>query len=247
MAPAHGVRSRLRRRFVHPLRVIGGSAAALVLAVAALVALTGDRASEPPTDAAGTSLTPLAPPEPLAADGAVLPSSIERGLEIRTVPAVRDFQVVVDGTTFATDAEGVIAEPRLRGRVSVQVLGYRAEPPLLGVTFRGWSDGSTDLDRDIDLDTTGPLQIGVETAYRATVLVGDDDGLVANVAPQRFGSALGTVALRPGEPTWVTAQWAEPTEGGFIARTVEYAYEDDRSQVFTATPEVLWSVRPARP
>jgi len=168
------------------------------------------------------------------------------GIRIQAVPALRDIQVMIDGTSFTTNADGVIDAPEIRGSVSVRYLGYSASPPLQQVGFRTWSDGSTAPSRRLDADGQGHVSLGVDLRYRVTVRVSGANGSPSTKLTA--SSAVETLTFTDGSTRWVLSQRGELSEDRLTVKRVVYSFDPPRGgsaqkQRFTAGPEDLWLVK----
>lgn len=172
---------------------------------------------------------------------------------IQTVPAVRDVIVAVDGREVATDSSGAIELGPGDADATIEILGIRSDPPLERVEFMAWSDGSTVAARRLD-GVAGPtVQVGLRVQRRVVVTAGPAS---TSSTTLELTSGAGPIEVAVGEPVWVTALRAVPSDTGlvaeeltYVARTVgtETASRPVEPQRFVASPEAIWVVTGSRP
>lgn len=165
---------------------------------------------------------------------------------LQTVPVIRDLVVVVDGTRYATSADGTIAVPPEHRGGTVTVVGVNALPALLEASFTGWVDGNTSPTRSL-ADVDGPVAVlGFTVSYRVQVVAG-----IAAEGTVAFDSDAGPVELPIGVPTFVPAVRATNRDGSLATETIAYRTRELRrgtasasipSATFVAGPEARWNV-----
>lgn len=212
---------------------------------ATTAATTPPPATTAPTTPPPATTAPTTPPPDSTAPATAAAARVE---VIQTVPALRDFIVIIDGEPFATNSAGRIAVPDSASQGTIEVIGIRNEPPLWQVVFTSWSDGSTETARALD-SIAGPVaQIGllVSTRVIATAQppVSGESSLVVSAADWTF-----TVPL--DQPQWLPSARAVPAAGGLQEENFSYTatalLTDDGTQVlvaqsFHATPEAVWVI-----
>lgn len=197
---------------------------------------------------AGATPVAATPATASSVAGATRASSRPEVAALQTVPALRDVIVVVNGKRYVTAADGTIDIAPADRHGTVEVIGLRADPPLVQATFSTWLDGVTDAQRPLD-DVDGPVaMLGFSVAYRVQVAAGTAaDGTVT------FDSAGGPVQLTVGQPTFVTAARAAMGDGTMHVESLTYTARtltrgpssaSINPVTFTPTPEALWRVVP---
>jgi len=197
---------------------------------------------------APTSTTPTTAPVPPAT---AAPVSTPAGLAepavttIRTVPAVRDVILDIDGRQVATDAAGTVTVTADEADAIVTVIGTVAEPAVQTATFGMWADGSTEPERSLDT-VAGPVaEIGL--LVRSRVVVAAVDPRAAGTTAT-FDTPFGAVDLELGAPAWVPATVAVASADGLVATDLTYSLRGlsdgsaSSAQTFRPTPEATWRI-----
>lgn len=192
-----------------------------------------------------SSTTAPAAPRPSGPTSTPIPQT-GPGVQIKVVPAVRDVQVMVDGTLYTTTSDGLVEAPGARGTVQVAFVGYSVIPALQEVAFDAWSDGLTTPSRTLDAGGHGHISLAIDVRYRVTVtLTPSAPGAISLTA----SSPVGPVQFTNGSRRWVLAQRGERSGAEIVARTITYSFDPPHGapagqrQEFTAGPEALWTVR----
>lgn len=220
---------------VTPILVDDGGGAETPPPATSVEASATTEATVPPEASTTTSTTEVPP----SSDPATEP--VAPVLRVRVVPAVRDVGVMIDGTRYDSDADGLIEAPVADAEAEVTVVGYTVTPALQQITFTGWDDGSDEASRT--LPPTGvddEVALGVEVSYRITAAASGASAIVLR------GDDGAPEALAPDTPTWVPARRAVPgPDGGLTTEELSYEVEvagQAQPDRFTPTPEALLDV-----
>lgn len=114
---------------------------------------------------------------PGVATAAVAPASLYSSLVIETVPVIEDARVIVDGTTYLTDATGTVAIPTVSGDHRVDILPPARHPAYASVSFSRWMDGIAQADRVITISPgTHQMKVGFEVSQSIAIRFTDEAG-----------------------------------------------------------------------
>jgi hypothetical protein len=184
--------------------------------------------------------------------GADAPTSVSANhaevTTLQVVPAIRNVIVVVNSTSYATNADGTITLAAADRHGTAQVVGLNATPALEQVSFTGWGDGDSAPARSLD-SVDGPVALlGFDVRDHVQANAG---AIAAGEATINFASAAGPIVLTVGVPQWVLKVHAVATPTGLSAQPVVYtATSLTRGATtvalsratFTPAPEAIWVV-----
>lgn len=112
-----------------------------------------------------------------AAAVAVAPDSPFATLVLGTVPVIENARVIIDGSTYLTDASGTVTIPTVSGDHRIKILPPVRHPAYAGVSFIRWMDGIAQADRVLTISPgTHDVKVGFEVSQAIAIRFTDEAG-----------------------------------------------------------------------